>query len=122
MSTGLEIAVAGLACRFPEAPDEDAFWRLLVEGRDGIRRFTADEALAWGVPATVARHVRFVGAHGIVDGQDLFDHARWGLTPREAEVRDPQARVLLELAQAALENAGIVPGHTSAGIGVMAGP
>jgi len=121
MSTGLEIAVIGLAGRFPGAADADAYWRNLRDGVDGITRFTSDEAMTWGVPAAVARDAGFVGAHGILTEADCFDHQFFGLNPREAAVRDPQHRVFLECCHAALEDAGYDPQRMSGLVGVFAG-
>ena len=44
------IAVTGLACRFPGAPDAAAFWKLLTARREGLTRFTEAELAARGVP------------------------------------------------------------------------
>ena len=43
--TGTEIAVVGMAGRFPGAPDVDAFWEMLREGRESSRTFTREELL-----------------------------------------------------------------------------
>jgi phthiocerol/phenolphthiocerol synthesis type-I polyketide synthase D len=104
---GEPVAVIGLGCRLPggiESPEE--FWRLLDDSGDGIgdvpegrwETFAPAEDFA-GVPARG-------GFLGDVAG---FDAAFFGITPREAEAMDPQQRILLEVAWAALEHAGIAP-------------
>jgi hypothetical protein len=50
------VAIVGMSCRFPGAPDPDAYWALLREGRESIHRFTHDELLAAGVPAAEEAH------------------------------------------------------------------
>jgi acyl transferase domain-containing protein/NADPH:quinone reductase-like Zn-dependent oxidoreductase/acyl carrier protein len=118
------IAVVGAACRFPGAPDLDAFWSLLAEGRDAVStlppdRFNQD----WffhprrGEPG---RSYTFAAGHlGDVTG---FDAPHFGLSPREVAEADPQQRLLLEMAWEALEDAGW-PASSVAGreIGVFVG-
>jgi acyl transferase domain-containing protein len=106
------VAIVGIGCRFPGGADgPDAFWRLLVEGRDAVAEVPADrwDADAFFDPdpdapgAIASRHGAFIA------GIDRFDPAFFGITPREAEAMDPQQRLLLEVAWEALENAGIAP-------------
>ena len=101
-----DIAVIGMACRFPGAPDVDAFWRLLVEGREGISRHDAAALAAAGRAGNVLDHANFVAAGGEIDHADCFDADFFGLGPRDAVTLDPQHRVALECAWHALEHAG----------------
>ena len=115
------IAVIGMAGRFPRAEDVEQFWTNLRNGVHGIHFFTDEELLAAGVPAEVLRDPEYVKATGVLEGADLFDAAFFGYNPREAEVIDPQQRVFLETAWAALENAGYAPGGAGPAVGVYAG-
>ena len=117
---GDEIAVVGLAGRFPGAPDIETLWRNLCEGREAVR-FFRDEELDPRVPAELRRDSKYVAARGLLDDPDLFDAALFGIAPREAEVLDPQQRILLELAWHALEDAGCDPSRFDGRIGVWAG-
>ncbi len=119
--TGAEIAVVGMAGRFPGAADVDALWRNLVDGVEGIRRFTPDELRAAGVPDTVIADPSYVPAGGWLADADMFDAAFFRYTPREAEITDPQHRVFLECAWAALEDAGYAPSKITVPTGVYAG-
>ncbi|ODN72171.1 beta-ketoacyl synthase N-terminal-like domain-containing protein [Methylobrevis pamukkalensis] len=103
--SGLEIAVIGMAGRFPGAQDVAAFWRNLVAGRETIGRWTREEALAAGMDPAEVEAEDFVPAGGRLDGADLFDAGFFGLSPGEAEILDPQQRVFLECAWTALETA-----------------
>ncbi|MFO1407133.1 MAG: amino acid adenylation domain-containing protein [Steroidobacteraceae bacterium] len=114
------IAVIGMACRMPGAPDLESFWRLLDEGREGIRYFTAEELDA-SIPADLRTDPSYVPARGVVDGVELFDAAFFGISPKEAELMDPQQRVFLELCWECLERSGEVPEKASHAIGVYAG-
>ncbi len=115
------VAVVGMAGRFPGAADLEEFWRNLREGRESIRVFTEEELAAAGVdPRTLARP-DYVKARGMLDGIELFDAPFFDLTPREAELTDPQHRLFLECAWHALEDAGCDPSRFPGAIGVYAG-
>ncbi|MFF1702826.1 type I polyketide synthase [Streptomyces sp. NPDC058252] len=105
------IAVVGLSCRFPGAPDPEAFWRLLSNGESAVG--PAPEVRP-GLPAgATTRPAGFLGRI------DTFEPEFFGISPREAAAMDPQQRLALELAWESLENAGIVPGElrdTPAGV------
>ncbi len=115
------IAVVGMACRFPGAPDVEAFWSNLRGGVESIARFTEAELLEAGNDPELLRHPDFVPASGHLEGADLFDAEFFDLPPRDAELLDPQHRLFLEQAWAALEHAGCDPGTFPGPIGVFAG-
>ncbi|GAA4785444.1 SDR family NAD(P)-dependent oxidoreductase [Streptomyces ziwulingensis] len=119
--TGLEIAVIGLSCRFPGAPDAAAFWRNLSSGTESITVFTPEELKAAGVPQEQIDDPDYVPAQGVLEGADLFDAEFFGFNPKEAGLLDPQHRVLLECAWAALEDAGYDPKSVPGPVGVYAG-
>ncbi|OLT16425.1 hypothetical protein BJF79_48785 [Actinomadura sp. CNU-125] len=115
------VAVTGLACRFPGAPDADAFWDLLADERDGLTRLTDDELAAAGVPRRLRRDPGYVPVAGLIDGQDLFDPEPFGLADAEAALLDPQHRLFLESCWRALEQAGHGGGAGAGSVGVFAG-
>jgi len=119
--TSRDIAVIGMAGRFPGAPDLAAFWRNLRDGVESITFFTREEMLAAGVPADQADHPAHVPARGHLDGVDLFDAAFFDLSPREASFTDPQHRLFLETCAEALERAGQDPARQGMRAGVWAG-
>jgi len=119
--TGLEIAVVGMAGRFPGAPDVDALWANLRAGVESIRRFTDDELIAAGVPDSLRADPAYVPARGALAEVDRFDAAFFGFTPREAEVTDPQQRLFLEAAWEAMEHAGYDSARVPGRVGVYAG-
>lgn len=116
-----EIAVIGLACRFPGAQNSDQFWANLRDGVESISRFTDEELLASGIAPSVLRLPNYVKAGGVLPGIDLFDAGFFGMSRREAEMTDPQQRVFLEVAWEGLENAGYDPQRYDGAIGVFAG-
>ena len=115
------IAIVGMAGRFPGARDVDAFWRLLEQGVEAIRSFTSAELELAGVSQQLIRDPAYVAANGYLDGVEFFDASFFGMTPREAEITDPQQRLFLECSWHALESAGHVPEHFDGRIGVYAG-
>ncbi|MGK3998768.1 type I polyketide synthase [Sorangium sp. So ce1024] len=118
---GLEIAIIGMAGRFPGAPDVATLWRNLCAGVESVAVLSEDELLAAGVdPALIARP-DYVRARAVLDDIDLFDAELFGFTPREAAALDPQHRLFLECAWEAFENAGIDPERAGGPVGVYAG-
>ncbi|OLE21756.1 MAG: hypothetical protein AUG49_21185, partial [Catenulispora sp. 13_1_20CM_3_70_7] len=115
------IAIIGMSCRFPGASDPAAFWELIRDGREPVTFFTEDELRAAGVPDRLLADPDYVPAQGVVEGADLFDAEFFGFTPAEADMLDPQHRLLLECAWAALEDAGHDPRRTAGPAGVFAG-
>ncbi|MCB1741757.1 MAG: amino acid adenylation domain-containing protein, partial [Gammaproteobacteria bacterium] len=105
------IAIVGLSCRFPKAPDADSYWRLLDAGTDAIREVPADrwDIDAYYDPDPDAPGKVYTRRAGYIDNIEGFDAAFFGISPREAEFMDPQQRILLEQAWHALEYAGIAP-------------
>jgi phthiocerol/phenolphthiocerol synthesis type-I polyketide synthase E len=118
---GSEIAIVGMAGRFPGAASVPALWRRLEAGEELLTVFTDEELLAAGVDAALLRRSDYVRAWGHLDGTDLFDAGFFGFTPREADLADPQQRLFLECAWEALEDAGHDPGRYPGAIGVFAG-
>ncbi|WP_216893689.1 type I polyketide synthase [Nocardia alni] len=106
------IAVVGIGCRLPgDANNPDAFWDLLRNGDNTTSDIPADR---WRSYAELgARHASVlrstVRRGSFLNGIDGFDADFFGLSPREAELMDPQQRILLEVAWEALEHAGIPP-------------
>ncbi|WP_131804023.1 type I polyketide synthase, partial [Pseudofrankia sp. BMG5.36] len=101
------IAVLGLACRLPQAPDPAAFWRLLRAGSSAVTRL--DPERRTGPASDGERGPRLSLPGGFLDRIDTFDASFFGLSRREAEAMDPRQRLTLELAWEALEDARIRP-------------
>jgi len=118
------IAIVGLGCRYPGAPDPDAYWALLRDGRDAVSEVPADR---WDVDAFYDADPQVPGKSttrrgGFLDRVDQFDARFFGIAPREAATLDPQQRLLLEVAWETLEDAGIPPDRLSGSLtGVYVG-
>ncbi|MFD7862993.1 SDR family NAD(P)-dependent oxidoreductase [Streptomyces sp. NPDC059783] len=100
-TVGTPVAIVGISCRLPGAPNPGAFWTLLSGGERAVGRVPAGREPVggdWGA---------------FIEGADRFDAAFFGITPREAAVLDPQQRLMLELAWEAFEDARIVAADLS---------
>ena len=105
------IAIVSVACRFPGAPDPEAYWELLSGGVDAIReipddRFDVDEYYDPDPETPGKIYTRYGGFLDTIDG---FDPEFFGISPREAVWMDPQQRLMLEIAWEGLERAGYSP-------------
>ncbi len=116
-----DIAIIGMAGRFPGAGNVEEFWQNLRQGVESIQRFSEEEVRAAGVSEQLLRQDRYVRAGSILDGVELFDADFFGITPREAETMDPQQRLFLECAWETIENGGYDPEEYPLPIGVFAG-
>ena len=103
------IAIVGMACRFPGAPDLDAYWRLLESGADMVTDRRRDPGPWQGVNGDPEStdDVRHPGAY--LEDLDKFDGRFFGIHPIEARSMDPRQRLLLETTWQALEDAGVDP-------------
>jgi acyl transferase domain-containing protein/aryl carrier-like protein len=117
-----DIAIIGLAGRFPGAASVDEFWRNLVAGVESISALSDADLAASGLdPAAVRNDPGQVAARGILAQAEFFDAAFFGMNARQAEVTDPQQRLFLEAAWEALESAGYDPARIDGPVGVYAG-
>ncbi|MEO9590065.1 SDR family NAD(P)-dependent oxidoreductase, partial [Rhodopirellula bahusiensis] len=108
-SSAEAIAIVGVSCRFPGAPDLDAYWKVISEGIDATAEIPPER---WDVdelydPTGQKAGRMSVRRAGMVDNIDQFDPKFFGISPREAARMDPQQRLLLEVSWEAFEVAGI---------------
>ena len=119
--TESDIAIVGMAGRFPGARDIDEFWRNLTAGIESIARLSDQEILESGVPPSYLSNPSYVKAAPILEQPGGFDAGFFGFSPMEAKTMDPQHRLLLELAYEALEHAGYDPDRWQGRVGVFSG-
>ncbi|WP_250399153.1 non-ribosomal peptide synthetase [Streptomyces cellostaticus] len=94
---GRRVAIIGLDCRFPGAPDPDAFWAALAAGRDSITEIPPsrwDHLALYRPEHRIGSSVSRWG--GFVDGIEDFDPEWFGMTEEEARCLDPAVRLVLE--------------------------
>jgi acyl transferase domain-containing protein/thioesterase domain-containing protein/acyl carrier protein len=110
-----------MAGRFPGARNTSEFWKNLSDGVESITFFSDEELERAGIEPAILGNRRYVKAKGALADADMFDAAFFGMTPREAELTDPQHRVFLECAWEAIESSGYDPETYEGSIGVFAG-
>lgn len=99
-----DIAIVGMAGRYPKARTSRELWQNLAAGRDCIEDLPADR---------LARRMQYGSSDryrgGFIDDVERFDSLFFNISPREAEMLDPQERLFLEVAWEAVEDAGYYP-------------
>ncbi|MFC5475609.1 SDR family NAD(P)-dependent oxidoreductase [Paraherbaspirillum soli] len=107
----MDVAVIGIACRFPGANDHHTFWANLAERKASISLVPSnrwDWEAYWGDSRTqINKSLSKWG--GFIEHVDTFDNQFFGVLPKVAQSMDPQQRIMLELAWSCLEDAGIPP-------------
>ena len=112
-----EIAIIGMAGRFPGANSVAEFWQNQLHGVEAISHFTVEEL---ETPADAAQP-GYVRARGVIADVDRFDAEFFSMLPKEAEQTDPQQRLFLECCWETLESAGYDPAAYPGAVGVFAG-
>ncbi len=115
-----DIAVIGLAGRFPKAKNIELFWQNLRNGVEAISFFSDEELREAGVRVPKG-DPNYVKARAVLEEADKFDAEFFGINPKEAEIMDPQHRLFLECAWEALEDAGYAGKRDDRLVGVYAG-
>ncbi len=113
------IAIIGMSCRLPGVDTIDQYREKLCNGDNLISYFSDDELLEAGVGRNTIALENYVKANSRLAEVEYFDAQFFGLTPREAEILDPQQRILLECAYHALEQAGYATAADQGDIGVF---
>jgi amino acid adenylation domain-containing protein/non-ribosomal peptide synthase protein (TIGR01720 family) len=108
-----EIAIIGMACKFPGAKDLKEFWQLCWEKTDAITEVPSDR---WSVdhfydPNPSAKGKIYTRWGGFLENLHEFDGSFFGISPREAIHLDPRQRLVLEASWEAFLDAGITPGQ-----------
>jgi acyl transferase domain-containing protein/glutamate-1-semialdehyde aminotransferase len=114
------IAIIGMVGKFPGADSIEQLWQNLCQGVESIEFFDEGK-LDPSIDRQLSQDPNYVRARGIMADAESFDAAFFGISPLEAEVIDPQARIFLELVFSALEHAGYSPDKFDGSIGVYAG-
>ncbi|MEK3684975.1 type I polyketide synthase [Paenibacillus sp. FSL R10-2736] len=102
------IAIVGLSGRFPGAASARELWRNLRDGVASTGEIPASrfDIRAWYDEDRKADQKTYCTVAGLLDHVDEFDPLFFNISPKEAEIMDPQQRIFLEEAWKALEDAG----------------
>ncbi|MET8582265.1 amino acid adenylation domain-containing protein [Streptomyces collinus] len=107
---GDSVAVIGVSCRLPGADDHHQFWRNLVAGQESVEFCSEPELRRLGVDEELIAHPAYVPVRSAMRGKGHFDAEFFHITPRDAELMDPQLRLLLQHSWKAVEDAAHLPG------------
>lgn len=116
-----QIAIVGLSGTFPGAGSVREFWNNILQGQESIKNLTEEELLAAGISQTDIVNPNYVKAKGCLDSIDSFDYEFFGMTKRDAELMDPQIRLLMQCCYNALEDANCVVDNYDGDIALFAG-
>jgi len=106
-----DIAIIGVAGRYPQAATLDQFWKNLYEGKDCIEeipphRWSLDGFFESDRAKAVAKGLSYSKWGGFLEDIDCFDPLFFNISPRDAMYMDPQERLFLEVTWECLEDAG----------------
>ncbi|XP_035268656.1 LOW QUALITY PROTEIN: highly reducing polyketide synthase PKS6-like [Anguilla anguilla] len=106
---GEDIAVVGIGCNFPGGEGLENFWKVLLEGKNCAVQIPDErfDSIFWYDPDNRKAGKTQTVKASLIDGFNEFDHKFFGITETEADLMDPQQKLLLECTYRALENAGI---------------
>ena len=104
-----DIAVVGMACRFPDAKDYLEYWKNLEQGKNSIREIPADR---WQIDKYYSPEFDELNKSvckwaGLLPSVDQFDNHFFSIPPKEAGNMDPHQRLLLEETVHCIEDSGI---------------
>lgn len=116
-----DIAIVGMACRFPGAATPDSYWHNLRDGVESRVELSDEQLKAAGVPAELLENPNYVKSGMFLEAFDCFDAGFFGFSPLDAKILDPQHRHFLECAWEAFEDAGYDPAKVDGAVGVFAG-
>jgi acyl transferase domain-containing protein len=121
LDSDTDIAIVGMAGRFPGSRDVAGLWENLRAGKECVSWFSDEELLAAGEDPALVADPAYVPAASVLDDIDLFDAGFFGYPAHEAMLMDPQQRLFLEQSWHALEDAGVDPDRAPGLVGVFAG-
>ncbi|MDH4471669.1 MAG: amino acid adenylation domain-containing protein [Fluviicola sp.] len=119
--TGLEIAVIGMACRYPGANNWREYWNNLVNGVESVQFLSDEELLAQGVDERTLKNPNFVKSNIFINNKDCFDSKFFDYRPMDATFMNPMHRIYHECMWEALEDSGYNPDEMKGSIGLFAG-
>ncbi len=119
--SGTEIAIIGMAGRFPQAANIAEFWENIKAGKECITVFAEQELKEAGLDERLLKDPDYVKAYGWLEGAEEFDNAFFNYSERDASLMDPQMRLMHEAVWETLEDAGYDPETYAKRIGLYVG-
>lgn len=119
--TGLELAIIGVSGKFPQASNIEEFWKKIVNDEELLTKLSNEELVNKGFDKEYLSDNKFVASVGKLEQPEYFDAPFFGFSHAEAEVMDPQIRIMLQCAYESLQDAGYDPFSYPGYIGVYTG-
>lgn len=114
-----DIAIVGIALKFPGANSIEEYWDLIRKGKEAITFFSEEDLKTKGVSPEKIQDEHYIKAAPILDNVSAFDEKFFNYSPSEAIAMDPQHRIWLECCWHAIENAGYAPDKLKGSTGVF---
>ena len=116
-----DIAIVGMAGRFPGATTIQQYWENLKGAKESITELDDATLRRQGISQRIIDDPNYVKSGMFLEDFDQFDHAFFNFSPKDASILDPQHRHFLEVSWEALEDAGYDPDRFDGSIGVFGG-
>lgn len=113
-----DIAIIGMSGRFPQSDNIREFWNNLVAGKELVRHYELEELKALGVDEKRLKDPNYIRSSSELTDPENFDYSFFGYTKGEAELMDPQIRLMHQQVWWALEDAACIPDEYTGKIGV----
>jgi len=101
-----DIAIIGMSCTFSKSENPKEFWKNLIDGNELFEFYSDEEMLELGIKKSEDEKSNFVPLNSFVESSDSFDYGFFGYTRDEANLMDPQIRILHEQVWKAIEDSG----------------
>ncbi|MFH7012915.1 beta-ketoacyl synthase N-terminal-like domain-containing protein [Flavobacterium sp. FlaQc-52] len=100
-----DIAIIGMSGKFHKSENIEAFWNNLVKGQELIHFYDDEELEKLGIGKELLKKPNYIKSSAFIDNSESFDYSFFGYTKEEAELMDPQIRIMHEHVWLALEDA-----------------
>lgn len=119
--SGLEIAIIGVSCKFPDSENYRVFWDNLCQGKESVKKYTDDEILSSGITEEYLNNDSFIKSGVELEDKNYFDYSFFDYRKEEAALMDPQIRLLHEHSWKAIEDAGYASSIEKNRVGLFLG-
>ncbi|BCJ93986.1 hypothetical protein acsn021_15550 [Anaerocolumna cellulosilytica] len=105
-TSSMDIAIVGMSGMFAGAKTLEEYWKNLCDGKNSVTEINRWDLDSFYSTDPEAPNKSYIKTSGMLDNADQFDPLFFNISPREAELMDPQQRLFLQEAWKALEDAG----------------
>lgn len=102
------VAIIGVSLNVPGAETLEQFWKNLIGMKESCKFLTKEEQLFLNVPVEIMEDPNYVPVQFGIDGREFFDAGFFKISPKDAELMNPQLRMLLQASWSAVEDAGYI--------------